>query len=77
MCRNLPSGQAAVGPGITENALISGYTFSRQAQVARGAGTVSQCGAVGDAWQGFTQNWQDEEAAWRFSLNVILHAMTH
>ena len=24
MCRNLPSGQAAVGPGITGNALISG-----------------------------------------------------
>ena len=36
-----------------------------------------QCGAVGDAWEGFARNWQDEEAAWRFSLNVILHVMTH
>lgn len=32
ICRNLPSGQAVAGPGITEDALISGYTFSRQAQ---------------------------------------------
>ncbi len=36
-----------------------------------------QCGAIGDAWEGFRQNWQDEEAAWRFSINVLLYAMTH
>ena len=40
MCRNLPSGQAAVGPGITENALISGYTFSRQAHLVETEGEV-------------------------------------
>ena len=30
---NLPSGEALGRPGITEDALISGYTFSRQAQI--------------------------------------------
>ena len=38
---------------------------------------ISGCGAVGDAWEGFARNWQDEEAAWRFSINVLFHAMTH
>ena len=39
--------------------------------------TGTRCGAVGDAWEGFVRNWQDEEAAWRFSINVILYVMTH
>ena len=38
---------------------------------------VNQCGVVGDAWEGFSRNWQNEQAAWRFSINVILHIMTH
>ena len=37
----------------------------------------NQCGFVGDAWQGFAKNWQNEQASWSFSVNVFLHIMTH
>lgn len=40
-------------------------------------GKKAQCGAVGDAWEGYAANWQREEAAWRFSVNVFLYIMTH
>ena len=60
-----------------EGRLMVLMTFNEKDKVARGAGAGEQCGAVGDAWEGFAQNWQDEEAAWRFSVNVLLYAMTH
>ena len=34
-------------------------------------------GAIGDSWEKFSQNPQDKEAAWRFSINVLLYAITH
>ena len=46
-------------------------TFNENRRVPKG------CAAVGEAWEGFARNWQDEEAAWRFSINVILYVMTH
>ena len=39
--------------------------------------TTPQCGAVGDAWEGFARKWEEEDAAWRFSINVLLYVMTH
>ena len=35
------------------------------------------CGAVGDSWQDFEDDWQSKEAAWMFSINVLLYIMTH
>ena len=37
----------------------------------------NQCGFVGDAWEGFAENWQNEQASWSFSVNVFLNIMTH
>ena len=38
----------------------------------------AQCGAVGDAWEGFAQRlWHNGETSWKFSVNVLLHVMTH
>ena len=37
----------------------------------------TQCGFVGDAWQGFAKNWQNEHSSWNFSINVFLHIMTN
>ena len=34
-------------------------------------------GAVGDSWESFWGSWQDREATWRFSVNVLLYVMTH
>ena len=38
---------------------------------------LCNCGVLGDSWQGFTKNWQNEQATWGFSINVILHIMTN
>ena len=39
---------------------------------------INYCdGVVGDSWESFAQSWQDDEAAWRFSINVFFYVMTH
>ena len=37
----------------------------------------SGCGAVGDSWEDFENDWQVQEAAWMFSINVLLRVMMH